>query len=72
MLLSIYRDVFERNIESLLRAAHLDDIITRKIESFDARQLEEVVFGVARRELKAIVYLGAALGFMMGFINLLF
>ncbi len=71
-LLGLYRELFENHIESILRAVHLDEIIERKIESFDARELETVVFGVMRRELRAIVYLGALLGFLMGFINLLF
>ena len=71
-LLGMYRSLFEDHIEALLEAVHLDEIIERRIESFDARELEAVVFGVMRRELRAIVYLGAFLGFMMGFINLLF
>ena len=72
LLLNLYRSLFEDHIETLLKAVKLDEIIERRIESFDARQLETVVFGVMRRELRAIVYLGAFLGFMMGFINLLF
>ena len=72
VLLGLYRSLFEDHIETMLGAAHLDDIIERKIESFDARELETVVFGIMKRELRAIVYLGALLGFLMGFINLLF
>ena len=71
-VLDLYRRLFEDHIDALLGAAHLDDIIERRIEGFDARELEAVVFGVMRRELRAIVYLGAFLGFLMGFINLLF
>ena len=71
-LLGLYRGLFEDHIETMLGAAHLDDIIERRIESFDARELETVVFGIMKRELRAIVYLGAFLGFLMGFINLLF
>ena len=71
-LLGLYRRLFEDHIGALLGAAHLDEIIERRIESFDARELETVVFGIMRRELRAIVYLGAFLGFLMGFINLLF
>ena len=72
MILELYRRLFEDHIDALLAAVHLDEIIERRIESFDARTLETVVFGVMRRELRAIVYLGAFLGFLMGFINLLF
>ena len=71
-LLGLYRELFERHIGALLAAARLDAVIERRIESFDARELEQVVFGVMRRELRAIVYLGALLGCLMGFVNLLF
>lgn len=71
-LLRAYRELFDSRIGALLDAVHLDDILERKIDSFDARELETVIFEVAHRELRAIVYLGALLGFLMGFINLLF
>ena len=71
-VLGLYRGFFEDHIEATLSAAHLDEIIERRIEGFDARELETVVFGIMKRELRAIVYLGAFLGFLMGFINLLF
>ena len=48
-----------------------DKIVEEKIDSFDVMQLEDMIFGIMSRELKAIVYLGAILGFIMGFINLL-
>ena len=35
-------------------------------------QLETIIFDVMKHELKAIVYLGAVLGFLMAFVNLLF
>ena len=49
----------------------VDGIVERKIASFDAQMLEKLIFGIMKKELKAIVYLGAALGFLMGFVNLL-
>ena len=71
-LLGLYSNLFDAHIDAMLGAVHLDEIIERRIESFSARELEKVIFGVARRELRAIVYLGALLGCLMGFINLLF
>ncbi len=47
-------------------------IVCQKIAAFDAKELENLIFGIMNRELKAIVYLGALLGFLMGFINILF
>ena len=68
----LYIDILGNNMEKVLRALNLEQIIVNKISGFDAVQLEEMIFGIMKRELKAIVYLGAGLGFLMGFINLLF
>ena len=42
-----------------------------KIAAFDAAQLETLILGIMRRELRAIVWLGALLGLLMGSLNLL-
>ena len=42
-----------------------------KINGLDAAQLEATIFGIMKHELKAIVWLGALLGSLMGFVNLL-
>lgn len=69
---SIYREVLDANLEKVLGAIDIEAIIIEKVASFDPVQLEDMIFGILNKELKAIVYLGAALGFLMGFINLLF
>lgn len=66
----IYRKVLEKNLDEILIAINISEIIVNKIRGFSARELEELVFGVMKRELRAIVYLGALLGFLMGFINI--
>lgn len=71
-ILGIYITLIEENMEELLKTINVEKIVVEKINSFDAIQLEDMIFGIMRRELKAIVYLGAGIGFFMGFINLLF
>lgn len=71
-ILGIYITLVEENMEELLKNINVEKIVVDKINSFDAIQLEDMIFGIMRRELKAIVYLGAGIGFFMGFINLLF
>ena len=60
------------NMGKLLQAINIEQIVVDKINAFDAAQLETMIFGIMKRELNAIVYLGAVLGFLMGFINVLF
>ena len=69
--MDLYREILTSNLDDILKAVEIDTIVERKIASFDAPMLERLIFGIMKKELKAIVYLGAALGFLMGFINLL-
>ena len=69
---SLYRDFVEHDLESLLRAVQIDKIVERKIAAFEPEEIERTVNGIVKHELNAIVYLGALLGFFMGFISLLF
>ena len=71
-VLQLYRTLLDNHMEKLLSAVNIEQIVVDKINAFDALELEKMIFGIMKRELKAIVYLGAALGFCMGFINLLF
>ncbi len=52
---------------------HLDfrGMVTEKIEGFDMGKLEDIVLAVASKELRAIEFLGALLGFAVGWIQLL-
>ena len=66
------RLIIEENIDKILKLVDIEQIVVEKVRSFDAVQLEQMIFGIMHKELRAIVYLGALLGFFMGFINLLF
>ena len=71
-LTDLYTSVIGNNLGKLLRAINIEKIVVDKINAFDAADLEGMIFGIMKSELRAIVYLGALLGFIMGFINLLF
>lgn len=70
-IMVLYREILTNKLGDILNAIEIDGIVERKIASFDAEMLEKLIFSVMKKELKAIVYLGAALGFLMGFVNLL-
>lgn len=71
-VIALYEKVLEENMEKLVQAVDVGGIVYKKVAAFSAAELENLIFGIMKRELKAIVYLGALLGFLMGFINLLF
>lgn len=69
-LIEAYKTLVSNNIKSVLEGINLSKIVEDRVASFDVIQLENMIFGIMDRELKAIVYLGALLGFLMGFVNL--
>ncbi|MEF9895241.1 MAG: DUF445 family protein [Clostridia bacterium] len=71
-LTALYARIVRENLAKALQAIDLSAIVRARVEAIADEDLEEAVSGVAGRELKAIVYLGAGLGFLMGFVNLLF
>lgn len=71
-VMELYTTVLDSNLDKLLAAVNIERIVVERVNSFSSEQLENMIFGIMKRELNAIVYLGAALGFLMGFINLLF
>lgn len=70
-VVELYVTLLGGNLGRLLEAINIEQIVVDKINGLDAAQLEATIFGIMNRELRAIVYLGAQLGFLMGFINLL-
>ena len=70
-LSELYTSILGDNLGRLLQAINIEKIVVDKINGLDPAELEKVIFGVMKHELRAIVYLGALLGFLMGFINLL-
>lgn len=68
----ICKTLIEENMDKIMEIVDIESIVAEKIKAFDPVQLEQLIFGIMNKELKAIEYLGALLGFFMGFINLLF
>lgn len=70
-LVLAYQDAVEKGIDKALEVADIRKIVSDKVKTFDAVQLEQMIFGIMKKELRYIVYLGAVLGAILGCINLL-
>ena len=57
---------------SFSEKADISGIVREKIEQMDTAQLEELVMSVMKRELQAVINLGALLGAVIGAVNVLF
>lgn len=71
-IVSKYSDVISNHLPSILDAVNITGIIEERIKDMDVKEMEELILQVMNKELTAIVWLGAFLGFLMGFINLAF
>lgn len=70
--IAIYRTAITDYLPRILETINIPSIIETRINEMDMDETEKLIFQVMDKELKAIVWLGALLGFLMGFINLLF
>lgn len=71
-ILSLYKTLVTEQLPRILDTINISKIVESRINEMDVKESEKLILEVMNRELKAIVWLGALLGFVMGCINLLF
>lgn len=67
--LRAYRTVVETNLPKALEALNIQKIIEDKINAMDMRETETMLLQLMDKELKALVWFGVLLGFIMGFVT---
>ena len=68
---SIYRAIISDHLPKILESIDISKIVRERINEMDVNETEKLIFQVMDKELKAIVWLGALLGLVMGSINCL-
>lgn len=68
---SIYRTVITEHLPRILDSIDIRRIVSERINEMDVDETETLIFHIMDKELNAIVWLGAALGTIMGCLNLL-
>lgn len=71
-VLSLYRTVIKEHLPKILETINVSKMIENRINEMDMNETEKIIFQVMDKELKAIVWLGALLGMIMGCVNLFF
>lgn len=71
-VLSLYRTVIKEHLPKILETINVSKMIENRINEMDMNETEKIIFQVMDKELKAIVWLGALLGMIMGCFNLFF
>lgn len=67
----LYRTIITEHLPRILEAINISVIIKSRINEMDMNETEKLIFQVMDKELKAIVWLGALLGAVMGSVNIL-
>lgn len=72
ILMKQYTAVVETQLGDMLEGLNIEKIVEDKIKAFDMLELEKLILDIMDKELKAIIWLGAILGVIMGTIMSLF
>lgn len=67
----LYRTVITEHLPRILETLDISKIVTDRINEMDVAETEKLILQVMKKELRAIVWLGAGLGFLMGWVNVL-
>lgn len=70
-VVSVYKTVISEHLPRILESIDIFNIIRERINEMNVDETEKLIFQVMNKELKAIVWLGALLGMIMGCINIL-
>ena len=71
-ILSTYRVIITEHLPRILQDIDISGIIEQRINDMDMNEAEAIILDVMKKELRAIVWLGALLGCIMGTITSLF
>lgn len=69
-IVDLYIQAIENNLENILNVVNIKKVVEDKVNSLDVLEVEKIIFSIMNKELKVVIWLGAILGFLIGFANL--
>jgi len=70
-IISVYKTIITDHLPRILNTVDISTIVRERINEMDMNEAEKIILEVMDKELKAVVWLGALLGFIMGFMNVI-
>ena len=64
-----YRYLVAEKLPVILTAVRFSDIVEDRINAMDVAQVEELVLVIMKKELGAVINIGALIGFILGLVN---
>lgn len=68
-VVSVYTDLVQKKLPELLSVLKLSSIVEDRINAMEVAEVEELLLSIMKKELGAIINLGALIGFVLGLIN---
>ncbi|MBR5087148.1 MAG: DUF445 family protein [Muribaculaceae bacterium] len=65
-IMSVYRTLISDHLPRILESINISKIVESRIQEMDMEEAEQIIISVMKKELRAIVWLGAFLGCIMG------
>lgn len=72
VVIKIYEDIINEKIKSILSSLKIGEIIENRIKNMHMIEVEPLILKTIKKELNAVVNLGALIGFILGLLNVLF
>ncbi len=69
-ILSIYKRLIKSYFSKMIPNIKISKIVEKQINGFEIEQFEEVILAIAKKELRAITWLGGLLGFILSIVLL--
>lgn len=68
-IVRLYKNTIVEKLPAIMETVNMQQMVENKIKEMDVKEMEDLIFGIMDKELKYIVWLGALLGFIMGFVT---
>lgn len=72
VVIKIYEDIINEKLKSILSSLKIGEIIENRIKNMHMIEVEALILKTIKKELNAVVNLGALIGFILGLLNVLF
>ena len=68
-IMKAYSTLVSDSLPKILATVNIQHVIEERIKEMDMKETEAVIISVMDKELKALVWFGVLLGFIMGFVT---
>ena len=71
IIVGLYRRLVDKYAHSIASQFHIDSIVEAKVNAMPPEALEELLLSVMKKELNAVIWLGGAIGLILGAVSVI-